>query len=546
MLILPEQHSLNDMLLNYGSEAILEWTKETCLQELQRETQEDKLIVKNPQLLEYKGRGATYEVVGKLQNDLSKLKATTFIIHPDTGRKYRYTIDYYDNHNISMHCKELSEKENLNENLLETDLSRLTELLEQRRNNKLEESMNNLVVEDLSHELTANTERKAIQFLSEPNLLKSINTMLGKSGIVGEEENRIAMFILASTYKTAHPLHGLIQGASSSGKTHLIEAVSKCMPSEDVMSFNRISSKSLYYFQEGDLINKLFVVQDLDGMDGDALYSLREIQSAGVLTSSTPVQDALGNRRTTMNKVSASFASLMATTKAEIYYDNMTRSVPIGVDESEEQTSRIIQHQNRKRAGKIDSDEEFKAKQALRNCIRVLRDYEVVNPYAESILLPVEARMQRRLNGQFQDFIAQITILNQFQRKKDERGRLIVALDDVIQGIEIFFNSIWLKVDELDASTRQFFESLKDFIKENGEGNSYKFTARELRENLNVAKGTVFNQLKVLQQLEYIQIASGSPNRGFKYMVSHWDESSRAKEAIKDKMVQQVKTLNEH
>ena len=56
-------------------------------------------------------------------------------------------------------------------------------------------------------------------------------------------------------------------------------------------------------------------------------------------------------------KVQSHFASLMATTKTEVYTDNESRSIVIGIDESDQQTRRIIEYSNRLRAGLIDQRE---------------------------------------------------------------------------------------------------------------------------------------------------------------------------------------------
>lgn len=215
-------------------------------------------------------------------------------------------------------------------------------------------------------------------------------------------------------------------------------------------------------------------------------------------------------------------------------------SVILGVDESQGQTLRIIKKQNLKTAGQSDSDKEELAKQLLRNVMRVLKSYEVVNPFADKLSLPLEARMLRRLNSQFQNFVCQITILHQYQRKTDTKGRLITDKADIKSAVDVFFSSIIIKVDELDKSTRQFFENLKNFIKKQKEGTSKKFTAREIRQGLNISKTSAFRYMQLLQELEYIQPVEGSFNRGFKFMVSYWDDMEKLKSRIRKELHRQL------
>jgi len=338
-------------------------------------------------------------------------------------------------------------------------------------------------------------------------------------------------------------LHALIQGTSGEGKSHLLNSIAECMPQEDVMNLTRITSKSLYHYREKELMNKLVLVQDYDGLDEEAQFAFREMQSAKFLSSSTVVKDAFGQTRGKMKQVQAHFSSLTATTKAEVYYDNMSRSVVLGVDESQEQTLRIIRQQNMKIAGISSSESEQQAKQLLRNAMRVLKSYEVVNPYADKLMLPLEAKMLRRLNSQFQNFVSQITILHQFQRKTDDKGRLIATKEDVQKAVEIFFSSIVIKVDELDKSTRQFFERLKGYVKSQPNGTTHRFCKREVRQGLNMSSTSAFKYFQTLQELEYIQVVEGSVNKGFKYVIGYWDNMEKLKAKIKEDLNKQLVTF---
>ena len=175
--------------------------------------------------------------------------------------------------------------------------------------------------------------------------------------------------------------------------------------------------------------------------------------------------------------------------------------------------------------------------------MRVLKSYEVVNPFADKLMLPLEAKMLRRLNNQFQGFVSQITILHQYQRKMDSKGRLVATKEDVQKAVDIFFGSIIIKVDELDKSTRQFFELLKGFVKSQPSGTTHKFCTRDIRQELNISKTSAFKYVQLLQELEYIQAVEGSTNKGFKYVVSYWDNMEKLKAKIKADLHNQLEAL---
>ncbi|KVV15069.1 hypothetical protein [Flavobacterium sp. TAB 87] len=538
LIQLPDGHNMNDMWLNYGIGGIVE-----LLQNPIKEKTILTLEIHNDHKISYKGKTGVFFVVGSLPMDLGNLRVSLQVVSNATQKKHRIKIDLFDYVNVQNQCRELSEKEGFDINHLEADLTTLTDLLEEYRESLFNAEMNPVTDQYSEKELTPQAHEKAVQFLSKPHLFDSIDKLLGQSGIIGEEDNRMLLFTLASSYKMPYLLHGLVQGSSGEGKSHIINAIADCMPQEDVMNLTRITSKSLYHYREKELINKLIIIQDFDGLDEEAQFAFREMQSAKFLTSSTVVKDMLGNTRGKMKKVEAHFSSLTATTKAEVYYDNMSRSVVLGVDESLEQTLRIIKAQNQKNAGISNTESEQQAKQLLRNCMRVLKSYEVVNPFADKLMLPLEAKMLRRLNSQFQNFVSQVTTLNQYQRKTDSKQRLIATENDVRKAVDIFFSSIIIKVDELDKSTRQFFESLKGFVRSQTSGTTHRFTTREIRQELNISKTSAFKYIQTLQELEYIQAVEGSPNKGFKYVISYWDNMEKLKAKIKENLNSQLDQL---
>ncbi len=536
---LPEGHSLNDMWLNYGAEGISELISDAPKEKVSS----NALVIAGESKIEFKGKAGSYSIMGNLPMDMGNMRISLVIIANESVRKHRLKIDLFETSNVEYHCKELSEKYGFDYHLLEADLLELTDLLEQYRDELFNLDSSSLSEELSEKELTPKAEEKAVEFLSKPQLFKNIDTLLEQSGIIGENNNRKILFTVASSYKMPYPLHAMVQANSGSGKSHLINSIAECMPQDELFDTTSITSKSLYYCTDKQLNNKLLVIQDWDGLDDDAKFALREIQSLKKLKRTTIEKTVTGNRKAVKRAVKASLASLIATTQSEVYQDNESRTIMLGIDESTEQTLRIIQRQNQRKAGVVNSEKEQEAKQLLRNCIRMLKPYQVINPYADKIELPLDAKMLRRLNEQFQDFICQITLLHQYQRKTDAQGRLITTKEDVKLAVEIFFDAIVMKVDELNGSTRQFFDKLKDYVKSQPAGSTHKFTQREIRQYTKLSNTPVNNYIKQLLEMEYIQISSGSVNRGFHYVISYWDNLQKLKARIKEDLNNQLKQL---
>lgn len=69
----------------------------------------------------------------------------------------------------------------------------------------------------------------SIDFLQRKHLLENLNQLIGKAGIVGEENSRMLLFLIIISYVNKSPLHALVQGSSGSGKTHIISRIADMM-----------------------------------------------------------------------------------------------------------------------------------------------------------------------------------------------------------------------------------------------------------------------------------------------------------------------------
>jgi len=378
-----------------------------------------------------------------------------------------------------------------------------------------------------------------LDFLKRKHLLKNLNIEIGKAGIVGEENSRMLLFLIIISYLNKSPLHALVQGSSGSGKTHIISRIADLMPQEDVLRFTRITESSLYNWGEFDLFQKVVIIEDLDGLKEDALYALREFISNQVLRSSVTIKDKKGNNKSSHKIVKGQFSSLSATTKGETYEDNMSRSFLIAVDESKEQTKRIIEYQNKRNAGEIDPNQSQKTIHFIQQIIRSLKIYEVINPYATQLHLPEKVHKIRRLNEMYQAVIKQVTFLNQYQRELTNNNQLITEIEDIEQATEVLFESIILKVDELDGSLRQFFERVKKHLK----NKEQEFTQREIRQELNISKSQCSRYFIQLTELEYITLKHGGNLRLQKYVIDYWDNHQKLRSEIKDFLMNQIQEL---
>lgn len=493
----------------------------------------------NPSNLIYKGQSAEYQIKGFKLSQLDSLKVSLLITR--NGQDFRAKTELYEYRHTQGVSQKAATLLDLDAAQIEKDLSRLTTLLEQYRESYQESKSDQSNQAQIK--VPESTIPKCLELLKAKDYFQELNELIGKTGVIGENESRLLLYVIASTYKMEDTLHALVQGSSGSGKTHLITKIAELMPPEHTTLLTRVTESSFYNYGEYDLKNTLLIMEDLDGLKEEAFLAFRELQSRGMLNSSTSIKDEQGNIKAAIKTVRGPIASLSATTKGEIYEDNMSRSLVIAVDESKEQTAQVIHYQNQRASGTINTTTEKKTIEFLQNCMRLIKPFEVVNPFANKVQLPEEAQKIRRLNQLYQSFVKQITILHQFQRKRDKYGRLITEKQDLKIACKILFECIVLKVDELDGSLRDYFEKLKKYVQEK-DGKDYEFTRIEIRQALKVSKTRQHVYMQELQDFEYVKQVNGYSNKGFKYKVGYWDSLEALRAKIQDHLDKQLEKIN--
>lgn len=494
-----------------------------------------KFNTQNPNNLIYQGMHARYSIKGfKGIKSFDSLKVT--LVVELEGKKTRGKVELYEDKEVSKYCRGASEKLGINAELLDLDIGLLTDELEDYRASLEDIEEEKAIVK--KYEISAVGRKKARDFLSRKNLFKRLNELIGKTGIVGEEKTRLLLLIVASSYKCKDPLHALIQGSSGTGKTLLLRKIMEMIPEQDRHIWTRISDKSLYHAGE-KFKHSSIAVEDWDGLSEEVQYVVRELQSGKRLSSTITQKQANGRLENVEILAEGPISTLMCTTRGAIYEDNMSRCLLVAVDESEEQTDKILDYQYKKDRGEVDRQGEDQAVKQVQDMVYLLESKEVINPYAGKIQLPKQVHKIRRLNHLFQCFVKQVTWWHQYQREQDSQGRLISSQEDISLAINLLFETIILKVDELDGSLRQFFEDLKAYVGEQEGGEKYSFRRREIRQVLNISKSQLQRYMRELESLEYVR----STGKSYQYQIIYWDDNKALRKTIQDSMIAQLKQL---
>ncbi len=501
-----------------------------------------KLNCTNPESLVYENELLKLTVLGGIKLEgLDRMRVTLKIELKDSSvPPVRHNLDLYNDNQTEKLVRRTAEKLEIGTSVIAASLSELTGQLEEYRLKQIKE---NEPKPYESPKLSTEERKAAETFLKSENLLERTNELIGQSGMVGEEINRLIMFLIFTSRKRPQPLHIVSLGSSGTGKTHLQEKVGELIPEEDRIEITTLSENAFYYFGQRELKHKLILIEDLDGAE-NVLYPLRELQSKKRISKTVAHKNTKGETRTLHLVVEGPVSVAGCTTREQIYEDNANRSFLIYLDESEEQDSRIMDYQRRASAGKINRDNEETAATLLRNCQRLLEPIKVVNPYAELLKIPAAIFKPRRTNNHYLQFIEVVTFYHQHQRelKADENGEAYIesTLEDVEAANQLLKEILIRKSDELNGACRKYLEQIKAYLEVE---NKKTFTNREIRKKLRINHSNQKRWTLHLESNYYIKREKGNKNQGYHYQVTSYEEYRRLKEQINSALDQGLENL---
>lgn len=491
----------------------------------------NNLNTTNPNNYEYTTNHLEISVLGGIKlNHLDSLRVTLSIKKVKSEIKLRHNIDLYNDNQVEKLVRKVAERIEIGTSIVRRTLQELTNELETYRLSQLDQEDAN---EFTIRELTSKEEKEAIQLLKKPNVLQLTNELIGNSGVIGEETNRLLMYIIFTSRKSSNPLHCISLGSSGTGKTHLQSKVAELIPEHDIVDMTVLSENAFYYFNRTELQHKLILIEDMDGAE-NALYPLRELQSKRSITKRVSHKDRSGNTKTIKLTVEGPVCVAGCTTKESMYEDNSNRSFLLYIDESHEQDEKIMQYQRKLSAGNVNIDTEIKSKRQLQNVQHLLKKIHIVNPFAEHLQLPQSVFKPRRTNSHYLQFIEAVTFYKQYQRehKYDEttgEEYIETAIEDIREANQLLQEVLLRKSDMISGACRNYLESLKTYLKTNKQTT---FTNAEVRRNLRI-KGTTLRRYHTqLIEDNYIKKTTNNKYKGYIYEIVSYEEYTELQEQI--------------
>lgn len=497
-----------------------------------------KINVSNPDLITCQNEQLSILILGGIKiSGLDRMRVTLKIEKKEGDQHpLRYNLDLYNQEQVSKLVEKVSVEHDQTHDYLKDLFNHLTNELEKYRFETLE-LLSGSNPDNEIH-LTTSQKKEAITFLSQQDLMNITQANIGRSGVVGEEINRLLMYMVFTSRKTTNPLHLICFGQSGEGKTHLQETVGLLIPDEDKIEITALTKNALYYFQDKDLDRKVLLLEDIDGVES-ALFPLRELQSKRQLTKSLTVKDKRGRLQTIVHTVKGNVSIVGATTKESIYEDNSNRSILINLDTSEEQDQKIMQHQKDLYGGALNGSDINKVRTLFQNSQRILEPLNVVNPYASKLFFPNLVNKPRRALRIYLSLIETITYYHQYQRRKfkDEAGNYFINTkkEDIEWANYLLKESLLIGNDNLSSGCRKFYEQLSK--------QQSNFTSKDLKARFRMNHNTMKHYMKQLVQEGYLKIVSGTKHQGYTYQLMNEVPNEQHRNQLETLLKKQLKNL---
>ena len=484
-------------------------------------------------------RGLRHYSVSGIEKKPRSLRASvrsvkSGIVHVDT-------IDFYSSRQRRELARELCRVFEELPETVEGDIAALLELCENHDPRRVASSPNGgtpAVKPVMNHREI----REAREFGSSAKLIDEIMEHFEICGLVGEEGNKLLCYLAMTSRLMPDPLSVLILSSSGAGKTALQDAALAFCPPEDMVKLTSLSAKALFYKEKTSLKHKVLAIEEGAGAE-EASYAIRNLISSDGLTSEVAMRDPVSGKLTTMaNTVEGPVAVFCTTTDPEVDPETKSRFLVTGIDESREQTRRILEFQKRRHS--VDGLRVNLRRERIlalhRNFQRLLEPLAVVNPHINKLAYSDDRLQGRRAQPQYLNIINAVAFLRQLSREKKEfslenpdgtkgSGRYIeVDASDIETGHALATKILGRTLDELSIPARDLLELTETMIdnritKQNPpESDSphppersrreLVFTRRELREFTGWTASRIHTHLRELVNMEYILQESGRSN----------------------------------
>jgi hypothetical protein len=454
--------------------------------------------------------------------------------------------DLYNSRNRTMVVNNLHRAFGLAKTLLEQHLLQLLEATEvwigQQRTGKGVVSAVEAAGPPPPVPVTDQERAQAVAELSRPGLMARLLDDLTTMGTVGEDTNKVMVYLIGTSRKMEKPLAGTILSQSGAGKSSLLWLVGQLMPPEDVVSYSRLSPTAPGYMGQYGAKHKLLSVDERVG-SAAADYPLRSLLSQGVFTQLITTKDPLSGKMSVMEtKVEGPMAYLETTTCMEINEENASRVFELVMREDEAQTARIHAYQrwSVSPSGLSARHQQDVVRRRHHLMQRCLEPIPVAIPYADWLTFPTRWTRTRRDQARFLNLIMVMAFFHQYQRPRGvlpETGEVYIeaTTEDYRMAYDLAKDVLTGTLHDLPQSCQDLWKAAHAMLAlctQGGKVYEEPFTRRELRTFTHWSDRRVRENLDKLVELEYVAATAGSQGKTYHYRLLPGGDSGSPLDAL--------------
>ncbi len=269
--------------------------------------------------------------------------------------------------------------------------------------------------------------RQLIDILKMPDLLSYIDQALYERSpsdgfIIGEIESKHILNFNCIGARLGQSTINTLKGASSIGKTNTANVVTGL---HSVKKAGSLSDTALKYSEDLDQVDILYIQETVEDEFKNKETRLMSVDDGGFLAETT-----INNPKTGKFEVQQSIIPVKTivttTTAIELDPEFASRNFIIPVDDSEEQTRRILEENfksTEKKLQEIKGEVNFNHKyNLLKEAFRLLKHYIVFIPYETELLeiFPTAHPRARRDSKKLMQLIKESALMFQYQRCRSE------------------------------------------------------------------------------------------------------------------------------
>ena len=348
-------------------------------------------------------------------------------------------------------------------------------------------------------------EREARKLLRSPQFFRLLLLALAKDGLVGEEQNALVVFIVMVSRLLRFPLNLLVKGRSSAGKNFLVKKLLRLMPRHAYWEVTSLSEKAWNYVGSR-LRHTVVYLQEHNEAAGN-VHPLRLLISEGKVIRR--VTRRSGRKLVTEKHVAhGPVASISTTTKPRLQIDDETRNVSTGINETPEQTRKIVKSYARQSEGL--SQRELMTWRIVQRLLEDRMGAEITFPnWFDKVAdrLFVGDLRVRRYYPAFMEACRAVCLIRSFQSQDSDRLTVDFA-DFAITSLifdQVFVGSLRLR--------RGINESTRDLVDSLSAGKKRPVSAEDVAHTRGISKDRAYRMLRNAEAAGVIERAN-EPEKG--------------------------------